>query len=80
MSHINNIGGYNAAAEYQEFLERLKSSRQTEKEEHVRGRTVRRDFDTEIEEQRQSDQETGADAEAQSDPDADSGQSRKSYA
>ena len=79
MSHINNIGGYaNAAAEYQEYLERLKAARLAESEEDARKKARLASFDTPID----SEPEPDGDPENDADPDSDcgSGDSGKSYA
>jgi hypothetical protein len=82
MSHIHNLGGpYNAAAEYQAFLEQLKSSRQTEREEHVRGKTRIPNSEEEPVEDRPDEGERETDEEPPAEPeDNASGGFRPSYA
>ena len=79
MSHINNIGGYtNTAAEYQEYLERLKIARLAEREENPRKKGRPANFDPPID--TEPDQED--DPETDADPESDGGtdDSGKSYA
>ncbi len=91
MSHVHNINGYNdAASEYQQYLERLKSVTQSERDQEAIRRRRAKSFDTAIdteedldsEAESQGESETPAEPELreESNPQADSDLQKESEA
>jgi hypothetical protein len=66
MSHTHNIGGYNAAAEYQGYLDRMNSAR-LEREREIRKKTALKTFDSEIDPERNGDRDPAGEGDSDGD-------------